>query len=129
MFSIGELSERSGVKVVTIRYYEKSKLLDPAPRTAGGQRRYRDEDAQRLLFIRSLRELGFEVDEIRSLIALDTPGGMPPADRTSSVGRFAAATEMRLRRLDALRTGLLRLASADSELTEGELLMSMAGSI
>ena len=40
MFSIGELSKRTGVKVPTIRYYEQMGLIAPLERTEGNQRRY-----------------------------------------------------------------------------------------
>jgi len=70
MYSIGDLSRRTGVKIPTIRYYEQIGLLAEPTRTEGQQRRYRPEDVRRLNFIRHARELGFEVDAIRQLIGL-----------------------------------------------------------
>lgn len=52
--SIGELAERTGVKVPTIRYYEQIGLLRPPPRTEGKQRRYGEDATARLTFIRML---------------------------------------------------------------------------
>ena len=64
--SIGELSRRTRVKVPTIRYY-KSVALMPAPlRSEGKQRRHGEAEASRLTFIRHARELGFEIDAIRT---------------------------------------------------------------
>jgi MerR family transcriptional regulator, mercuric resistance operon regulatory protein len=69
-FPIGALSRRTGVNVETIRYYERSGLLPKPARTAGGYRAYRPADAQRLLFIRRTRDLGFSLDEVRRLLGL-----------------------------------------------------------
>ena len=69
-FSIGELSQRTGVNIETIRYYEKIRLLPPPPRTKGGHRVYPGAHLKRLLFIRRSRELGFTLDEIRNLLGL-----------------------------------------------------------
>lgn len=68
--AIGKVSEASGVKVPTIRYYEQIGLL-PAPlRTEGGRRTYDRADMERLTFIRHSRELGFDIDEIKTLLEL-----------------------------------------------------------
>ena len=40
MYSIGELSRRTGVKVPTIRYYEQARLMKAPERSDGNQRRY-----------------------------------------------------------------------------------------
>lgn len=69
--TIGRLSKRTGCNVETIRYYEKIGLLPAPPRTAGGHRVYGGDHAKRLGFIRRSRELGFSLDEVRALLALD----------------------------------------------------------
>lgn len=68
--SIGDISRRSGVKIETIRYYEKIGILDRPGRTAGGRRTFDDGALKRLAFVRRCRELGFSLDEIRALLAL-----------------------------------------------------------
>jgi len=73
-FSIGQLSNRTGCNIETIRYYEKIGLLPAPPRTAGGHRVYRGDHAQRLGFIRRSRELGFSLDEVRALLDLSDGG-------------------------------------------------------
>lgn len=73
-FSIGQLSNQTGCKVETIRYYEKAGLLPAPPRTAGGHRVYGGEHIQRLGFIRRSRELGFSLDEVRALLRLADGG-------------------------------------------------------
>ena len=68
--TIGALSERSGVNIETIRYYERADLLPAPPRTQGGHRVYNGDSLKRLVFIRRCRELGFTLDEIRNLLGL-----------------------------------------------------------
>ena len=67
MYSIGQLSRRTGVKVPTIRYYEQSGLLAAPERSVGNQRRYTEEGMQQLAFVRHARDLGFAIDDIREL--------------------------------------------------------------
>jgi MerR family transcriptional regulator, mercuric resistance operon regulatory protein len=70
---IGELSRRSGVNIETIRYYERIKMIAPPPRTVSGRRVYGMTDLRILVFIRRARELGFTLDEIRTLLRLGGP--------------------------------------------------------
>lgn len=70
MFTIGEISAQVGVKVPTIRYYEKMGLLEEPARSAGNQRRYSQKELEQLGFIKHARDLGFPLDTIRSLIDL-----------------------------------------------------------
>ena len=70
--SIGQLSQRTGVKVPTIRYYEKIGLIAEAPRNTGNQRIYGPEHMERLNFIRHARDLGFDIDSIRALLDMSS---------------------------------------------------------
>jgi MerR family mercuric resistance operon transcriptional regulator len=67
---IGALSKLTGVKIETIRYYERQKLLVDPPRTEGGHRCYGQGHLKRLSFIRRSRELGFSMEEIRELLVM-----------------------------------------------------------
>lgn len=72
--SIKEAARKSGVKVPTIRYYEQTGLLAPPRRDGGNRRVFEEADLRRLAFIRHARELGFDIDAIRTLLDLqDTP--------------------------------------------------------
>ena len=73
--SIGELSRRTGVNIETIRYYERIKMMPAPARTASGRRVYGAAETRSLAFIRRSRELGFTLDEIRTLLALSAEGG------------------------------------------------------
>ncbi len=66
----GELAARTGCNLETVRYYEKIDLLPEPPRRANGYRAYDDTHVQRLRFILRARELGFDIAEIRGLLAL-----------------------------------------------------------
>lgn len=69
-FKIGELSKRSNIEVVTIRYYEKEGLLPEPERTDGNYRLYEDAQVERLRFIRHCRSLDMTLREIRVLLEL-----------------------------------------------------------
>ena len=68
--TIGTLAKQSGVNLETIRFYERSGLLPAPQRSAAGYRHYQEMDVRRLRFIRRGRELGFSLEEIRSLLQL-----------------------------------------------------------
>jgi MerR family mercuric resistance operon transcriptional regulator len=67
---IGALSKRTGCNVETIRFYERIGLMPPPSRSEGGHRLYVEAQARRLGFIRRTRQLGFTLDEVRTLLRL-----------------------------------------------------------
>ena len=77
VLSIGEPSRRTGVHIETICYYERIEMLPAPPRTASGRRVHGAAEARTLTFIRRSRELGFTLDEIRTLLALSVERGQP----------------------------------------------------
>lgn len=83
-FAIGEAARQSGVKVPTIRYYEQIGLLPAASRSEGNRRLYDRRDLDRLAFIRHARELGFEVEAIRTLLSLQDDPEQPCAAADAS---------------------------------------------
>jgi DNA-binding transcriptional MerR regulator len=70
---IGDVAQRAGVSVDTIRYYEKRRLLLPSPRSQGGFRLFDVETIERVRFIKQAQEMGFSLDEISTLL---TGGGV-----------------------------------------------------
>ncbi len=66
---IGALSEKTGCKVVTIRYYEQQGLLKSPLRTSANYRLYDDEDVGRLNFIMHCRDHHLSLAEIKKLMA------------------------------------------------------------
>jgi MerR family mercuric resistance operon transcriptional regulator len=66
----GALAKRFGCHLETVRYYEKIGLLNAPTRSQSGYRLYKVDDQRRLRFILRGRELGFSIDELRSLLSL-----------------------------------------------------------
>ncbi len=107
--SIGDLSRLTGVKPTTIRWYEAEGWLPPATRTGGGHRSYSDLHARRLGFLRHARELGFSMEDVRSLLDLgDRPGADCGAVHAIATAHIAEV-DGRIRRLTALRAELERM--------------------
>ncbi len=73
-YAIGELSNKTGVNIETIRYYEREAILPEAVRASNGRRVYDEEDVKRLHFIHKCRSLGFTLKEIISLMNLVDTG-------------------------------------------------------
>ena len=70
LFTIGKLSEKTGVNIETVRYYEKIGLMPKPDRSEGGNRLYNIERVKRLSFIKRCRELGFPLDTVREFLKL-----------------------------------------------------------
>ena len=69
--TIGRLATAAGVHVETIRYYQRRGLLPAPKRPAAGVRRYGEETAARLRFIKRAQDIGFTLDEIAELLRLE----------------------------------------------------------
>lgn len=110
--SIGELSRRAGVKVPTIRYYESVALMPAPPRSEGKQRRYAEPEVSRLIFIRHARELGFEVEAIRELLAMSAQPEQSCEEADRIARRHLSEVDRRIGQLVALRTELQRMVDA-----------------
>src|SRR5215471_590834 len=67
---IGQVARKTGLTVDAIRFYEKQRLIRPAQRTEGGFRLFSGQDLEHIQFIRRAQELGFSLNEIRELLAL-----------------------------------------------------------
>ena len=107
--SIGELSRRAAVKVPTIRYYEQIGLMPETGRTEGKQRRYGRMAVARLAFIRHARELGFEVDAIRTLLSLQDDPDQSCARADEIAKARLVEVEKRIASLKALRKELRKM--------------------
>ncbi|HET8879470.1 MAG TPA: MerR family transcriptional regulator [Arthrobacter sp.] len=75
---IGELAERTGLSLRTIRHYDDVGLLPASARTGGGFRVYSKADAARLMLIKQMKPLGFSLEEMAEILGLLGAGG--PAD-------------------------------------------------
>ena len=70
-FTIGELAKATDVHIETIRFYQRRGLMDEPQKPVGGIRRYGIDDVARIRFIKSAQNLGFSLDEIIILLALE----------------------------------------------------------
>jgi DNA-binding transcriptional MerR regulator len=102
--SIGGLSKETGVKIVTIRFYEKIGVLDAPSRTASNYRLYTRQHVQRLHFVRRCRDLGFSLDQIHDFLRLS-------ADKGSSCEKVWRIAELHLKDVESKLADLKRLAS------------------
>lgn len=109
--AIGDLARRTGVKIPTIRFYEQIGLMPRALRTASNRRLYGSAELDRLSFIRHARALGFEIDDIRSLLAISAEPQASCHEADSIARKHLAAVDGRIARLNALREELLRMVS------------------
>lgn len=113
-FSIGEVARVSGVKVPTVRYYEEIGLLPAPPRTEGGRRSYGATDMRRLAFIRHARELGFEIEAIRTLLQLQDQPEQSCAAADAIARDRLVEVERRIASLNALKAELERMVDGCS---------------
>ncbi len=67
-WKVGELARRTGLSVRTLHYYDEVGLLSPSRRSGSGYRLYSPEDVERLQRIKSLRQLGFGLSEVREVL-------------------------------------------------------------
>lgn len=109
---IGALARRTGCPVETIRYYERAGLLPAPTRSQGGYRLYAASHAERLIFIRRARALGFSLEEVRALLGLADKRRPPCAEARHVAAAHLADIRARmadLRRMArALRESIAR---------------------
>jgi DNA-binding transcriptional MerR regulator len=109
------LAELTGVSLVTIRHYENIGLVPSPDHTAGGHRRYSEDDAHRLIFIRRCRAIGFSLERIRSLTkAMEE---RDPSDKEAEVFALKRLIEVRAKKaelaaLEDSLVGFLRVLEA-----------------
>lgn len=106
----GALAKRYGCNIETIRYYENIALLSAPERTAGGHRVYSPSDQSRLGFILRARELGFSVEELRSLLSLAVSDGYTCGEVLTLTERHLADIRTKIRDLSRLERTLADMA-------------------
>jgi len=108
---IGDLSRTAGVNIETIRYYERIGVLPQPARQVNGRRTYSEGDARRLGFIRHARDLGFDLSDVRTLLALQEEPEASCEDASRIAEAQLKAVESRIAKLLSLRTELSRMVS------------------
>jgi DNA-binding transcriptional MerR regulator len=111
-FRIGEVARRSGVAIETLRFYEKSGLLETAGRTQAGYRLYDGNVFERLTFIKKAQSVGFRLDEIARIIDESAAGKRPCKDVRRLAAEKLADLERRIRELQRYRKELKETLAA-----------------
>jgi DNA-binding transcriptional MerR regulator len=119
LLTIGELARATGLTVRTIRYWSDEGVLTPVTRSTGGYRLYDAESAARLELIRTLRELGLGLDDVRKVL-----------DGERTVAQVAAAhvvaLDAQIRSLRTTRAVLSTVARRGSTAEEMTLMNRLA---
>jgi DNA-binding transcriptional MerR regulator len=102
---IGQVARETGLTVDAIRFYEKQRLLKPAPRTEGGFRLFSGQDLQHIQFIRRAQGLGFSLSEIRELLVL----------KGEQVEACTHVRDMLTAKLDSVRQKIIELRKLESQ--------------
>ncbi len=106
LLQIGQVAERTGLSLRTIRFYEENGLVPPTGRTVGGFRLYGEDAVARLEVIKRMKPLGFALEEMQELLTLladlDSGGG----DRHQLLDRLRMFHEAAIARVTALREQL-----------------------
>jgi DNA-binding transcriptional MerR regulator len=100
-YRIGEVAERTGVSVETLRYYEKRRLLNVPARSEGGFRLYSEAVVHQVKFIKQAQSLGLTLDDIQQLAA----GRL----RTSHAPPCRKVRDLLTRRIDDIDTRIKEL--------------------
>jgi DNA-binding transcriptional MerR regulator len=106
---IGELAERSGVSIDTVRFYERRGVLPRPDRTETGYRIYTPATVDRLRFARRLQQLGFTLDEIVDALAAHDAGAATCESERWRLDTVLDRVDARIAELRALRKDVKRV--------------------
>lgn len=110
-YGIGKAAKVTGIKIVTLRYYEQLGLVPAPGRTEGNYRTYDEKDIDRLRFIRRCRDLGFTLDQVRELLRLSSQKNQKCAKVDKITGRHLAEVERKIVDLSRLARVLRNISS------------------
>jgi MerR family transcriptional regulator, aldehyde-responsive regulator len=122
-----EMSERTGVRLDTLRYYEREGLLDNVARAESGHRRYSAGDVLWVEVLRCLRETGMTIEELRYYCDLGAQGDHTEPERLKLLTDHRRKVEAQIaERRKALRLidhkiSFNRTAIADGAAQQGEM--------
>ncbi|MCZ2837977.1 MerR family transcriptional regulator [Modestobacter sp. VKM Ac-2985] len=104
---IGQVAERIGLSLRTIRFYEENGLVVPTSRTEGGFRLYSEADVARFEVIKRMKPLGFSLEEMQELLTLLHDLEQATGDRGQLLARLQEFHEAAVARVAALRDQLV----------------------
>lgn len=120
---IGEVGDRAGLSLRTVRYYEEVGLVVPSTRTEGGFRLYTEDDVDRLSMIKQLKPLDFTLEELRDLLKIRdalASSEAEGAEREALAVRLADYVTAAKQRCEKLRDRLTQVESV-TEALAGEV--------
>jgi MerR family copper efflux transcriptional regulator len=109
---IGQVAQRAGVGIETLRFYERQGLIQEPPRSESGYRQYPEDTVARLSFIQRAKDVGFSLGEIKEFIALRLNSTTSISDIKSRAEAKIAEIEAKLQDLKKMKTALVKLAGA-----------------
>jgi len=109
--TIGKVAKRANVKIETIRYYERFRLLPEPIRSQSGYRKYSDDVVKRLQFIKNAKELGFSLKEISELFALRVKSRTKCGDIKKRAESKIRDMEDKIKTLQRMKNALKRLSA------------------
>lgn len=118
--NIGQASAQSGLSSKTIRYYEAIGLVIPARQAGNQYRDYSEADLAQLRFLNSARQLGFGLQECRSLLELYRDPSRASADVKDLALTQVRKLDEQLEQLTSMRDRLVAMANAGSGNTDSE---------
>jgi DNA-binding transcriptional MerR regulator len=119
LLTIGDLSRATGETVRTIRYWSDADVLPPVGRSEGGYRLYDVSSVARLELIRTLRDLGLGLNEVRAVVSGETTVAQVAATHV-------AALDAQIRSLKVTRAVLSTVARRGSTAEEMALMNKLA---
>lgn len=111
MHNIGETAKASGVSAKMIRHYESIGLIAAALRTDAGYRVYRERDVEVLRFIHRSRELGFSLEQIKTLLALWQDKQRASKDVRAMAQMHIAELDRKIADMQAMKRTLEKLST------------------
>lgn len=108
-----DLAERAGVKISTIRFYERAGLLPEVGRSSNGYRDYTGEHVRRIRFLRRGQELGFTLSELGAFASLSGDGGALSSDVTTHAIQKISEIDRRIADLERTRDALKSVIARD----------------
>lgn len=125
LFSIGEVSARTGLSVDTLRFYERQGLFPPVDRTSGGRRVFSDNDVSWIGICQRLRASGMPLTEIAKYAGLVRSGSGNESQRLELLRRHEAEVQSQIavlqEALDLITLKVRAYTSALEEATAGSL--------
>jgi MerR family mercuric resistance operon transcriptional regulator len=112
--TIGKVAKQAEVGIETIRFYERECLIDNPPRRASGYRQYPQETVDRVMFIKSAKELGFTLKEIKELLTLRLAPGATCGQVKKRAEVKINDIEIKIRTLQRMKRALKKLTVACS---------------